>query len=396
MRMAGEELKKACAALRSAGMDFAILCSHANVVYVSGFDEPVAVGGHVDAADGLPLSLAFLNTREEGGVLLVTEGYAEQARQNRLGAVATFGAFNAVSPADPARLFRDGARAALRGIGMRGETHARIGVELEILPAVLSQLLAEERGSAEVAGCRQHMEGARAVKTAREIGLIRNAARAADAGQRALVEAARTFAGGTELDVWGVMSARVGEAVAATCPVPLIGELVTGPRTGVVRYPGGPQPRRIARGDTGIMDISVRVDGYWSDCCNTVVFGGAPTADQRRYYNAARDGFDAAAAALRPGVRCSDVHAAVRDAFARHGFPEAPYCGHQIGAAVNEIPRIVAFETAVVEAGMVFCLEPGVYAGPDGATGARLERMVLVTDGGAELLNRFPWGFDAG
>ncbi len=43
---------------------------------------------------------------------------------------------------------------------------------------------------------------------------------------------------------------------------------------------------------------------------------------------------------------------------------------------------------------MVFCFEPGVYAGPAGTTGARLERMVAVTDSGNEILNQFPWGME--
>jgi Xaa-Pro aminopeptidase len=42
---------------------------------------------------------------------------------------------------------------------------------------------------------------------------------------------------------------------------------------------------------------------------------------------------------------------------------------------------------------MVFCIEPGAYAGAAGITGARVEKMVLVTENGPEILHRFPWGF---
>jgi Xaa-Pro dipeptidase len=140
------------------------------------------------------------------------------------------------------------------------------------------------------------------------------------------------------------------------------------------------------------MDISVRVDGYWADCANVVVFGGEPNKEQRRYFKAAKDAFEAAVDEMRPGVRCCDVEASVRRAFERNGFSVTHYSGHQIGATVNENPRIVPFDTSIVEAGMVFCFEPGVYAGRGGSTGARLERVVLVTDSGAEVLNQFPWG----
>ena len=44
---------------------------------------------------------------------------------------------------------------------------------------------------------------------------------------------------------------------------------------------------------------------------------------------------------------------------------------------------------------MVFAVEPGVYGGADTGVGARLERVVLIGDGGPEVLSRFPWGMEA-
>jgi Xaa-Pro aminopeptidase len=391
--MAREELRRACERLSRAGLDAVILGSHANVVTVSGFDEPVYLGSPTDTADGLPLSLAFVDVRAGAGTLLAADSYAEQAAaQNQLGATRPYATFGAFAPSDPAASFRGAVRSILADMGLTESTHARIGIEVESCPSILVELLRGALPNAGLEGCRQVMEAVRAVKTPGEIERLRRTAAAADAGQEALAAEAWRAVGLTELDLWGRVSARVGEAVGAVCPVPLIGELVTGPRTGVVRYPGGPRARRVVAGDTCIMDISVRVDGYWSDCCNTLVLGHEPTAEQRRYFDAARDGFDAALAALRPGARCRDVLAAAGAAIRAHGLPEPAYLGHQIGAAVNEKPRLVPVESAVVEPGMVFCLEPGAYAGPDGTTGARLERMVLVTESGAEPLNRFPWG----
>ena len=64
-------------------------------------------------------------------------------------------------------------------------------------------------------------------------------------------------------------------------------QIVTGPRTGVMRYPGGPIDRLPQRGDTVIGDLSVRVSGYWSACTNTLVVGAEPSAEQHRYVRAA-------------------------------------------------------------------------------------------------------------
>jgi Xaa-Pro dipeptidase len=391
--MTAEELKRACVNLRGAGLDFALLTSHENVAYVSGFDEPLPVGAPRDFSGGFPLSLVVINAREETGTLLAADTYKGLASaQSLLGAPVTFSIFDSFSAVDPVQSFVNAVRDALQNAGLGGRSRGKIGVELETTPAVLARLLASDFRSVTVSDARPSLEKARMTKTSREIQLLRKTAMVADAGQRALVTAAASFTGATEFEVWAAVSTAVMEAAAAPAPVPLVGELVTGPRTCEVKYPGGPRQRRIEAGDTGILDISVRVDGYWSDCCNTVVFGREPGEDQKRYYKASKDGFEAAVGALKPGARCSDIDAAVRGAFKRNGFGVAHYSGHQIGATVNERPRVVSYDPTPVEPGMVFCFEPGVYAGPGGATGARLERMVLVTESGSEVLNQFPWG----
>jgi Xaa-Pro aminopeptidase len=333
----------------------------------------------------------FLDCREEAGTLLVADTYGALASaQSLLGKLVTFPIFDSFSAVDPVQSFVKAVQGALQGAGLGGRAGGKIGVELETLPAVALRLLLEVFPRVTVADARPSLEKARMTKTPREIRLLRRTAQVADAGQRAFVKAASDFSGATEFEVWAAVSAAVMEAAGG--PVPLVGELVTGPRTNEVRYPGGPKQRRIEAGDSGILDISARVDGYWSDCCNAVVFGREPGEDQKRYYKASKDGFEAAVGALRPGVRCCDIDAAVRAAFKQNGFGVAHYSGHQIGATVNERPRVVSYDLTPVEPGMVFCFEPGVYAGPGGTTGARLERMVLVTDSGCEVLNQFPWG----
>jgi Xaa-Pro aminopeptidase len=143
------------------------------------------------------------------------------------------------------------------------------------------------------------------------------------------------------------------------------------------------------------MDLSVRCRGYWADCTNTFVCGADPSPDQLRYYRAARDAFDAAVEELRPGRRASDAHAAAAAAFAKHGFEPAHYTGHQVGASVNEEPRLVPYDHSEIRPGMVFAVEPGIYGGLDAGTGARAEKLVLVSESGPELLSRFQWGMDA-
>jgi Xaa-Pro dipeptidase len=123
------------------------------------------------------------------------------------------------------------------------------------------------------------------------------------------------------------------------------------------------------------------------------VIDGGPAADlQLKLARASQAACEAAMDALRPGNRASDAWDAAEAAFQRHGLTSAHYAGHQIGASVNEPPRLVAYDKTPIRAGMVFAVEPGVYAGPGGLYGARSEKMVLVTESGPEILSQFRWG----
>jgi Xaa-Pro aminopeptidase len=95
---------------------------------------------------------------------------------------------------------------------------------------------------------------------------------------------------------------------------------------------------------------------------------------------------------LCPGALACDAWAAADRAFQAYGLETAHYAGHQIGVTVNELPRLVPYDKTVVEAGMVFSVEPGVYQGPHGDFGARSEKMVVVTPSGPQIISKFEWG----
>ena len=234
------------------------------------------------------------------------------------------------------------------------------------------------------------LQQARSIKTNREIALLRRASAVADVAHNALTELCRD-AGRTEFEMYAEITRRA--FAAAGRDIPLTGELVTGHRTTVVNYPAGPRARTTEPGDAALMDLSGRVDGYWFDCTNTHVIGGIePTAEQMRYARASQAACEAGMAALRPGALACDAAAATAEVFTKFGLPNAHYTGHQIGVTVNELPRLVPYDTTQIEAGMVFSVEPGAYQGPGGRFGARSEKMVLVTDSGPEILSTFSWG----
>ncbi len=262
-------------------------------------------------------------------------------------------------------------------------------MEVKSLPVLVASWLSETHEQA-LADATPALERARRTKTAEEVKLLERVARVGDAAQSALVAASREH-GQNELAVWSdILQAVYREAGEI---VPVYGELVTGPRTNEVHYPGGPRDRVIARGDAGILDISMRLGGYWSDNCNTVIFGAEPNPEQKRHMQAAMDCYTTALEVLRPGIRCSDLAAAIERVQAKHGVHPPRYYGHQIGVTVNEHPKLIPTDTTIIEPGMVFCVEPGAYAGAAGDCGARFEKAMLVTETGPRVLHGFRWGF---
>jgi len=385
---ANEELTRANEALARAGCDFALLSSLANVTYVSHFEVPVPLGAGAEFAYGVPLALCG---RAAGtGCLVVPDGATAAAtEQSHLGNLLAFDTFDSFVASDSRASFLARVGEVLRQAGL-GRGAATLGVEFRTLPHAIGALLAAEFPQLRLVDAGPALQQARMLKTEREIGLLRRAARIGDIGHAALAELVRD-AGRNEFAIWAELTARMYRAVGHTIPV--VGELVTGPRTRVVEYPAGPRDRVTEPGDAALMDISQRIDGYWSDCTNTHIVGGVdPTAEQRRYARASQDACESAMAALQPGARASDAWAAAEAAFQRHGLTSAHYAGHQIGASVNELPRLVQYDHTPIEAGMVFAVEPGVYQGPGGSFGARSEKMVLVTASGPELLSNFTWG----
>ncbi|UOR00338.1 aminopeptidase P family protein [Leucobacter allii] len=170
----------------------------------------------------------------------------------------------------------------------------------------------------------------------------------------------------------------------------------------------------VRAGDLLLLDAGVELDSlYTADITRTVPVSGAFTDVQRRVYEAVLEAADAARAIVRPGIRFGDVHDAAMAVIERRTrewglLPEpdgvAYYrrymvhgTSHHLGLDVHDCAqaRREMYLDGVVEAGMVFTIEPGLYFQPDDLTvpeeyrgiGVRIEDDVLVTDDGCENLS---------
>jgi Xaa-Pro aminopeptidase len=145
--------------------------------------------------------------------------------------------------------------------------------------------------------------------------------------------------------------------------------------------------RVIETGDPVVVDIGgTHESGYCSDCTRMYVLGQAP-AQFRDYVEVLHDAQVAAVDHVRPGVSAESVDAAARSLIAAAGFGEnfIHRTGHGIGVETHEDPYIVAGNTAALEPGMAFSVEPGIYL--PGHHGARIEDIVVVSADGVERLN---------
>jgi len=147
--------------------------------------------------------------------------------------------------------------------------------------------------------------------------------------------------------------------------------------------------RVLAAGDAVVVDIGGVRAGYCSDCTRNYVVGDPPV-DYDEVHAVLEQAQQAAVEAVRPGVRAEDVDAAARTIITEAGFGEyfIHRTGHGIGVETHEEPWIVAGNQQELQPGMAFSVEPGIYL--PGRFGARIEDIVLVTDGGVERLNGRP------
>ena len=147
--------------------------------------------------------------------------------------------------------------------------------------------------------------------------------------------------------------------------------------------------RVLEPGDAVVVDIGGAMpSGYCSDSTRTYAIG-EPPAEFAAYYKVLYDAQEAACAAVRPGVTAESVDAAAREPITAAGYGEAFFhrTGHGIGLEAHEDPYIVAGNGEVLEPGMAFSVEPGIYPGPHGA---RIEDIVVCTADGYQRLNNTP------
>ncbi|HEY1775913.1 MAG TPA: Xaa-Pro peptidase family protein [Solirubrobacteraceae bacterium] len=151
------------------------------------------------------------------------------------------------------------------------------------------------------------------------------------------------------------------------------------------------QPREVPI-ESGVLvtfDIGARLDGYCSDCTRTVAVG-EPGEHAREVYALVLEAQLAGLEAVMPGVSGPAADGAARAVIDAGGYGErfGHGLGHGVGIDIHEAPRLsrTASEDPLVR-GNVVTVEPGIYL--PGELGVRIEDLVVVRDGGPEILSHF-------
>lgn len=146
---------------------------------------------------------------------------------------------------------------------------------------------------------------------------------------------------------------------------------------------GTPGANQVKENELVLFDLGVVWKGYCSDATRTVSFG-EPTSLQQEVYNVVLNAQLAVQKAVKPGVTAEYLDRVAREVISEAGYGEyfTHRLGHGLGMSVHEYPSLVAGNDLVIEDGMCFSLEPGIYI--PGKVGVRIEDCVHVTSDGCE------------
>ncbi len=356
-----DRLTRAAAAAAAAGIDALLVTPGADLRYLVGYDA-------------LPLErLTCLVIPASGAPLLVVPALEQHAAEVS-GATNHVALMTHDETDDSFRLLAGGLHDAL------GHAPAVVGVS----DRMWAQQVLRFRDV--FAGAEQRLAGdvlrpLRLRKVPDEIAALRDAAAAIDRVHARMGE-------------W-LRPGRTEAAVARDIADAIIAEGHTSVNFVIVGSgPNGASPhhhvseRVIEVGDPVVIDIGGTMpDGYCSDCTRTYAAGAQAPGDFAAYYDVLLAAQLASCAQVRPGVTAHSVDAAARDVISAAGYGELfiHRTGHGIGLEEHEEPWIVAGNDVVLEPGMCFSIEPGIYA--SGRHGARIEDIVVVTDDGVERLD---------
>jgi Xaa-Pro dipeptidase len=360
--MRQDVIERQVRAMRAAHLDAILSCSPENFAYVTGFlspTQPLMRWRHAMA----------LVTADGKAALMVVDLEASTIRA-RVGESVEVAVW---------REFAFEAMAVLADLLKRhGLAAARIGLELDYLPAADFADLGMRLPAAKLVPAQALLARLRQLKTAEEIGILRKLSRIAD---RAIASAyGAVTAGATEMDLAAALTRGVYEQGAEYFKLMIV---ATGERS---VFPNvGPTARVLKRGDVCRVEIFPIIAGYHAGVCRTAAVEEAPPQAERIWANLTACKH-MLLDAIKPGASSRAIYELYLKKTEELKLPRISFVGHGIGLHLHEDPYLGPTADQPLEPGMVLGIEPLIYQTGFGF-GMQNKDMVLVTEQGCELLS---------
>jgi Xaa-Pro aminopeptidase len=367
--MRKEIVAKQVKAMQVAGLDAMISCSPENFAYLTGFVVP---------------SQPLIRHRH-AMVILTADG-----RTAIFGVDMEATTIKRREPDTPSRIwaeFTDSAMAVLASqLKELGLEAARIGIEMDYLPAGDFARLARELPKATFSGNEAILARLRQIKTADEIALLRRLSRIADQSITDALAAVKT--GDSEMDIAAHMTRNIYTLGAEHFKLMIV---ATGERSQLPNV--GPSERKLAVEDVCRVEIFSVIAGYQAGVCRTAVVQRAPAHAEKIWQNLVECKY-LLMDMIKPGASCRAIYDAFIRKLSELNLPPISFVGHGIGLHLHEdpyigkTPEIGKSGDAQLEAGMVLGVEPLCYQTGYGY-GMQNKDMMLVTETGCELLSDY-------
>ena len=227
------------------------------------------------------------------------------------------------------------------------------------------------------------VEKIRSVKDNDEVDLIRRAASLADDAVTLAIQESKP--GKSEFEIAWVIEKFLRENGADGVAFDTI--VATGANSAKPHHRAG--STIIKAGDPLVIDMGALLNGYRSDITRTILVEGEDEKF-RCVYEVVLEAQITAIEAAKQGVIAKELDLVAREVIANHGFGQnfSHGLGHGVGLDVHEMPMVVPSSDHILEEGMIFTVEPGIYL--PGWGGVRIEDMVLLEEAEVSLLTNAP------
>ena len=259
--------------------------------------------------------------------------------------------------------------------------HKRIGIEPLHMRILEYRKVEVITGGTECPDATQVVGQLRVCKEADEVTAMRSAVRVAQDALEATIPSIK--AGLTEKEIAAELLVQLLRH-GSQPEIPFAPIVSSGPNS--ANPHAVPSDRRLCPGDLLVVDWGAAVDGYISDLTRTFAVGKVDE-EYHKIHQIVLEANAAGRAAAQPGHPCAHVDTAARNVIEKAGYGQffTHRTGHGIGMEPHEEPYVRGGNMQLLEPGMTFTVEPGIYL-PE-RNGVRIEDDIIITESGAESLS---------